>query len=141
MLLCTLMIYILYSLCLEGCNTNNGILELLGFISLGVAVWLLVWERKPTFSCLSSSLQSSVPVSYVRDLSRYGLNFHMIGFMEFHHIHFTPCMYQDHMGPWDHFWSHWFQFWGATSNIGDSVTTWEDYCNKSSVVTSIVIPL
>ena len=33
-------------------------------------------------------------------------------FMEFHHRHFTPCMYEDHMGPWDHFWSHWFQLWG-----------------------------
>ena len=92
MLLFTFMIYILYSWCLEGCNTSNGILKSLYFVSLGVAVWLLVWDNKPTFSCLSSSLQSSVHISYVDYLLRYGLNFHMIGVhgissYTFHTIH------------------------------------------------------
>ena len=50
-------------------------------------------------------------------------------------------MYQDYMGPWDHFWSHWFQFWGTTSSIGDLVTTWEDDCNQSSATASMVVPL
>ena len=79
MLLCTFIIYILYSWCFEGCNTNNGILELFGFISLGVAIWLLVWESKPTFSYLSSSLQRSVPISCVGELLRDGFNFQMLG--------------------------------------------------------------
>ena len=26
-------------------------------------------------------------------------------------------MYQDHMGPWDHFWSHWFQLWGKQATL------------------------
>ena len=37
--------------------------------------------------------------------------------MSFHHRNFTPCMYQDDMGPWDHFWSHWFQFWGQQATL------------------------
>ena len=38
-------------------------------------------------------------------------------FVAFHHRHFTPSMYQDHMGPWDHFGSHWFQFWGKQATL------------------------
>ena len=37
--------------------------------------------------------------------------------MAFHHRTFTPSMYQDHMGPWDHFWSHWFQVWGLQAAL------------------------
>ena len=38
-------------------------------------------------------------------------------FMESHHRHFTPSMYQYHMGHWDHFWSHWFQFLGQQAAL------------------------
>ena len=26
-------------------------------------------------------------------------------------------MYQDHMGPYDHFWSHWFKLWGQQAAL------------------------
>ena len=35
------------------------------------------------------------------------LGVHGISSYSFHTIHVS-----DHMGPWDHFWSHWFQSWG-----------------------------
>ena len=45
------------------------------------------------------------------------LIFTCLVFMASHHRHFTPSMYQDHMGPWDHFWSHWFQLWGQQATL------------------------
>ena len=141
MLLCTFMIYILYSWFLEGCNRSNGILALLSFISFGVAIWLLVWERKTTFDCWSSSLQRNVLVSYVAYLLRDGLNFQMLGFhgissYKFHTMH-VPWSY----GTLGSFLVSLVSIFGEASSIGYLVTTWEDDCNKSSAEIIMVVPL
>ena len=86
-------------------------LALHGFISLGVADQLVVWERKPTFSCLSSSMQSSVLVSYVGYLFRDGFNFHMLGVHGISSYTFNTMHVSLSYGTLGWFWSHWFQFW------------------------------
>ena len=58
---------------------NQWYPEIVGFISLGVVVRLLVSKSKPIFNCLSSCLQSSVLVYYVGELLRDGFNFHILG--------------------------------------------------------------
>ena len=131
----------MYSWCLEGCNRSNGILKFLCFISLGVAVRLLVWKSKPTFSCLSSSLQSNVHISYVEYLLRDRFNFHVLGVhgissYTFHTIHVSGSY-----GTMGSFLVSLVSILGAASIIGDLFTTWEDDCNQSSEATRMVVPL
>ena len=41
-------------------------------------------------------------------------------------------MYQDHMRPWDHFWSHWFQLWGKQETL-------EIYSQLEEMIVIIVV--
>ena len=91
----------------------------------GIALFHLAWSSSLIVGLRKQTNLQLFEFIFVEKCSCFICGVHIKRWIKFSHAWFSwhlildisPSMYQDHMGHWDHFWSHWFQFWGKQETL------------------------